>query len=574
MTLLGLGTVMAALEQAVPRSRMARFNEIVTILIRNDFWGLLRSVTAEPEAPYARPQDATHESPEHSTNGLEKSAPVRMRMVLEELGPTFIKIGQLLATRPDLVPQAYVNEFKKLYDQTAPSPPAEVRGVIRSELGREVEDIFATFEPQALASASIGQVHRATLKDGRKVAVKVQHVGIEEAMVLDFEILRGIVGFIEKTFAATRIWQPTEHLEELRLMLERELDYTYEMRNTQRVAHNFRHEPAVHIPEMIPEHCTRRVLVMEFIDGIKFANVNGPELAHIDRKNVAKIVTHAMARQIFLHRLFHADPSPGNMMILASDKVAFLDFGAVGMVTERRAKNILRLITGISKGDVDDTTEAVIDLCDQHGEFDAKAFRTDIEKLLDYFEREDVSVADPRLMEMLLGLAKRHRMILPPDFVLISRALFQFEGFCRELDPGFELVEVLEPFVGELLWRNLSSPGRQKELVEDTVGELLRFARTLPHTLNTVIRKVERNELSMRVELAGLEGVKSAQGRGVLKLSFTVMMAALIIGLGIVYASGAPDDRAGQFLFAAAGIVAVWTLVMIVWSEAFKGRRE
>ena len=547
---------MPVLQQPEPRGRWSRFNQIVTILLRSDVWGLVRRMTSPP--PDGEPDDS----------------PAKLRAVLEELGPSFIKIGQLLATRPDLVPQPYVEEFKGLYDKTTPGPYDEVRAVIRADLGREVEGIFANFEPVAIASASIGQVHRATLKDGTRVAVKVQHPGIEEAMVLDFEILRGIVSFIEKTFAASRIWQPREHLEELRLMLERELDYLYEMRNTQKVAHNFRHEPAVHIPKMFPDLCTKRVLVMEFIDGVKFTHVDATEMHGVDRKKIAAIVTHAMARQIFIHRLFHADPSPGNLMILPPDRVAFLDFGAVGTVTQRRSRAILRMITGVSRGDVEGTAEAIVDLADQKGEYDPKAFVNDIEKILDFVERDEVSVADPRLMELILGLAKKHRMLLPADFVLISRALFQFEGFCRELDADFDLVAVLEPFVAELLWKNLANPKQQKELIEETFGELLRFGRGLPHTLNTLIRKIERNEISTRVEVAGLEGLKSAQGRGVLKMAFTTMMAALVIGLGIIYASPTPDDRAGQFLFAAGAVVVLWTLVMILWSEAFKGNRE
>ncbi len=551
---------MPTLEQAVPRSRLARFNEVVNILIRNDFWGLLRSMIRGAE-------------PDGAADG-QAASPVRMRQILEELGPTYIKLGQLLATRPDLVSHAYVEEFRKLYDKTTPSPFAEVRRVVKAELGRDIEEVFATFEPEALASASIGQVHHATLKDGTEVAVKVQHVGIEEAMVLDFEILEGLVTFLEKTFASTRVWQPTEHLAELRLMLERELDYRHEMKNTMRVAHNFRHDVSVHIPRMHPELCTKRVLVMEFVKGIKFTHLASPELAGIDLRNVAKVVTFAMARQIFIDRVFHADPSPGNMLILASDRVAFLDFGAVGIVTERRAKSILKLITAIAKGDVEGACDAIVDLCEQKGEYDPKRFTNDVEKVLDYFEREDVSVADPRLMEMILKLAKEHRMLLPPDFVLISRALFQFEGFCRVLDPDFQLVAILEPFVAELLWKNISSPKKQKELVEETVGEMLRFFRTFPHTLNTLVRKVERNEVTLRLDLAGLEGIKQSQGRGVLKTSFTIMMAGLVVGLGIVYAGPTPDSRLAPFLFGAGAVLAVWTAVMILWSEAWKGRHE
>src|SRR5688500_8780132 len=209
---------MPQLEQAIPRSKLARFNEIVNILLRNNVWGLLRDLTGEGPEP----------------EGTEP-APVRLRRVLEEMGPTFIKIGQLLATRPDLVPQRYVEEFKKLYDATTPSPPAEVRRVLREELGQDPEAVFDAFEWNPIASASIGQVHKARLRDGTEVAVKVQHAGIEEAMALDFQILRGILSFVEKTFSASRIWQPSQHLEELRIMLEHELDYSFEMKTMQRV---------------------------------------------------------------------------------------------------------------------------------------------------------------------------------------------------------------------------------------------------------------------------------------------------------------------------------------------------
>jgi ubiquinone biosynthesis protein len=551
--------------QAAPRrgglgddlSRLTRFNEIVAILLRHNAWGLLRNLMRG--AP--------------DREGREPN-PVRLRKLLEELGPTFIKLGQLLATRPDLVPKEYVEEFQKLYDQTPPSPPEEVRRVLREQLGREPEVVFAQFDPVPIASASIGQVHRGILADGAKVAIKVQHVGIEERMVLDFEILKGLVTFIEKTFAGSRVWQPSDHLEELRLMLERELDYRFEMRTTQRVAENFAGDPTVKIPKMHEEYCGKRVLVMEFIEGVKFTRVGAPEMAGIDRRSVARILTTAMAKQIFVHRLFHADPSPGNLMILGSSQVAFLDFGAVGIVTERRARTILQLITSISRKDAEQTAEAVMDLCDQRAEVDPKRFLQDVERVVDYFEREEISVADPVLMDLIVGLARSHKMLLPPDFALITRALFQFEGFCRILDPDFDLVQVLEPFVAQVLWRNISSPRQQKELIEETVGELLKFGRTLPHTLNTVLRKIERNEITTRVELAGLEGIKSAQGRGVLKTSFTLMMAALIVGLGLVYSSAVPTDRIGQFLFGAAAVLVIWTLVMLLWSEAFKGNRE
>lgn len=547
---------MPSLEQAPRRSRLARFNEIVNILVENDFWGLLQSLLKRRDV--ARPG--------------EDPAPRKLRIIFERLGPTFVKLGQLLATRPDLVPQEFSDEFKHLYDSTKPSPFAEVRAAIKAELGRDVEELFTEFEPEAMASASVGQVHRATLKDGSRVAVKVQHPGIEGRMILDFEILQGLVTFIEKTFSASRVWQPTKHLEELKSMLERELDYRYETKNTLRVAEAFANDDTVVIPRMHTQHCTKRVIVMEFIEGHKFARVGELDKAGVDRRSVARVITHAMAKQIFVHRFFHADPSPGNMIVLGSNKVAFLDFGAVGVVTERRAKTILRLITAISKSDTEATSEAVVDLCDQYGEHDPKRFQTDVEKILDFFEREEVSVADPRLMEQILALAKRHRMLLPPDFMLITRALFQFDGFCRELDPDYELVSVLEPVVAEVVWKNLTSARKQRELIEETLGELVRFGRQFPHTLNQLVRRIERNELRTTIDVAGLEGIKQSQGRSVLKLSFTVVVAALIVGLAVVYTGPAPETRASQFLFGAGGIVVLWAFVLLLWSEMMKDR--
>lgn len=537
-------------------SKMRRGNEILQILLSHDLVGILRQMQSG--------------IPNRQGLGPE----VRLRKLLEALGPTFIKLGQLLATRPDLVPQSYAEEFKNLYDGTTPSPFEEVAHLIHEETGKELHEIFDSFSEEALASASVGQVHEARLKDGTRVAVKLQHAGIQERVEVDFQILGGILSFIEKTFASSRIWQPTQHLDELRNMMDRELNYRIEMQNTQRVAHQFRHDDTVHIPHIYEEFSGKRMLVMEFVDGHKFSHPEQLDELGIDRKQVARVVTYAMAQQIFVNRFFHADPSPGNMKILASNQVAFLDFGAVGVVPERRAKAIFRLITGFSKGSVEESSQALIDLCDVVGEFDPRRFEAEVEKVLDFFERERLSVADPRMMEMTLNIAKTHHLLLPPDFLLINRALFQFDGFCRDLDPDYELVEVLEPLVGELVWKNITSTKNQKQLVEETVGELLKFARHAPHAMNSVLRRIERNELRTTIEVAGLEGLKRSHGRGVLKMSFSVMMAALIVGMAIVYAGADPDANAGPFMFGAGAVMIVWSLILVFWSEAMKGNRE
>jgi ubiquinone biosynthesis protein len=510
-------------------SKSKRFNEIFHILLTHNITSLLRDLAA-----YARDR---HAAEGLGTNGV-RTVPSRVRALLEELGPTFIKIGQLLGTRPDLIPQPFIEEFKKLYDQTAPTPFPEVRVMVERELGRPVAEVFSHFDEAAIASASIGQVHRAVLKNGQVVAVKVQHPEIEERMATDFEILRVLVRFTERVFAKSRIFQPEEHLEEIRIMLNKELDYRNELRVQKEVEHNFAQEPTVKIPHPFDEHSTQRVLVMEFIDGIKFRGPNQPELASIDRKNVARIITNAMAKQVFVDRLFHADPSPGNLLILGSNQVCFLDFGAFGVVTRRRARLILELLTSISNANHEETARAMIELCDVRGEYDHRKFMRDVEKISDYHEREKASPADPVLLQMIIDIANAHRMTLPADFMLITRALYQFDGICKALDSDYELVEALQPFVDKLLRERIFNPEHQVDNVKTAIQELARLATRVPVTAEKIMYKLEKGELGMQVDIKGLNDYKKHQMRIVFITCFTLLMGFLLIGSAIGYGLG------------------------------------
>lgn len=552
----GPGPSMAIEEASVSPSE--RFAEIVRILIKHDAVRLIRQ--------YGQRTGVTH------APGTPEYPPTRVRMTLEELGPTFIKIGQLLGTRPDLVPADLIEEFKKLFDQTTPNPFPEIKQVLESELGKPMDEVFAHFEPTPLASASIGQVHRAVLRTGAEVVVKVQHPGIEAAMQTDFQILVRLARFTERVFAKSRIWQPTEHLEELRDMLDRELDYTTEVKALKRVARNFRDNSDVRIPAVYEDHCTKRVMVMEFIRGYKLqqlvpnANANGGTpndgpAAGMGPK-VARIVTHAMAKQIFIDRFFHADPSPGNILVCTDGSVAFLDWGAVGVVTRRRARAIFNLISNMSRGDSEAVGRNITELCDVRGEVDQKAFLTDVEKLLDYYEKEGASVADPAVLEMLIQLANTHNMLLPADFMLITRALYQFEGFCRTIDPDYELVTVLKPYVANVMKEVLYGPDRQKEMVSTLVTDYGDLIQNLPGRISNIVRKVEKDEFTLQHQIRGLAGVKQANAKNARILSFSIITSAMIIGLAIVLATGAVD-LVGSFFFLSTFIAVLWALVML-----------
>lgn len=547
-------------EPRVPSSE--RFAEILRILIKHEAIGMVRRA-AQRTPTTAKPGDREH-------------PPTQLRRILEELGPTFIKIGQLLGTRPDLVPPEYIEEFKKLFDQTTPTPFEEVRVAVERELGRRLEDVFAKFEPQALASASIGQVHRALLRTGEEVVVKVQHPGIEAAMRTDFRILNRLARFTERVFAKSRVWQPTEHLEELEQMIDRELDYRNELKAQKRVAHNFRSNPHVVIPRVFEEYSTRRVMVMEYIKGYKLGQLT-PEarreaaargLAHQlppaeEGPRVTRIVTHAMAKQIFIDRFFHADPSPGNILVQEDGSVAFLDWGAVGAVTRRRSRAIFNLITNLAKGEVENVARHIIELCDVRGELDTKSFLTAVERLMDYYEKEGASVADPKVIEQIITIANQHNMVLPADFMLITRALYQFEGFCRAIDPDYELVEVLRPYVTNVMKEVLYGPERQKEMVSALVTDYGELLQNLPARLANITRKIEKDELVFQHELKGLSGWKQANAKNARILSFSILVAAVIIGSAIVLATS-EVHLIGSFYFLSAFTGAIWALVMVL----------
>lgn len=538
--------------------KLQRTVEISRILYRNDFFAMMRDLARAPRVP---------DESGASVVAIPTEVPRRVRKMLEELGPTFIKIGQLLGTRPDLIPKPFIDEFKHLYDKTTPSPFPEVRALIEEELGRPLADVFDEFAEVPVASASVGQVHFARLKSGEAVAVKVQHPGIQERVRVDFEIMEPMVRFVENLFAASRVWQPREHLLEVQQMLNRELDYRNEARNVQRVHEIFRDDPAVKIPRVYWQASARRVLTLERIDGIKLSNFDDPALRALDGKRLAEIITHAMAKQIFEKRIFHADPSPGNLMAISSDQVAFLDWGAVGTVSRRRSERVLSLVLGFVRHDIDSVSQAIIDLASQGADVDMGVYMRDVERIMDYHERERASVGDPVVLEMILDVANKHNMLLPPDFMLITRALFQFEGLCRKLDPQYELVDVLEPYVRDYLRREafgINGDG-QHHLIASAY-ETFETIKGIPPRLNKVLRMVENNELRVRIDSARGPETAEREERRNLRNTFTALVAALMLGVAWIMASGQAAALV-PYLFTSVLFVLIWAFLFLYWTD-------
>ncbi|MEA3199359.1 MAG: ubiquinone biosynthesis protein [Thermoplasmata archaeon] len=548
----------AAEEKQRKISKLQRTVEISRVLYENDFFRMMRDV--------ARAERVPGDVVGTMELVVPADAPRRVRRMLEQLGPTFIKIGQLLGTRPDLVSKPFLDEFRHLYDRTTASPFPAIKALIESELGRPMKELFEEFDEVPIASASVGQVHFATLRGGERVAVKVQHPGIEERVRVDFEIMEPMVRFVENLFAASRVWQPREHLLEVQQMLYRELDYRNEAKNVQRIRDAFEDDATVKIPQVYWHASSRRVLTLERIEGVKFSDFDNPELKALDGKRLARIITYAMAKQIFEVRFFHADPSPGNLMAMGSDQVAFLDWGAVGSVSRRRSERILALILGFVRSDLDGVAQALLDICRHGNDVDMGELMRDMERIMDYHERERASVGDPVVLEMILDVANKHNMLLPPDFMLITRALFQFEGLCKKLDPRYELVDVLEPYVFQYLRKEAFSVGDSGEKMLSGALEALDAARHFPARVNKVLRMLENNEVRVRVDMDHRGQRLEREERRNLRNTFTALVAALVLGIAWIMAAG-NSAALVPFLFTAVLFVLIWAFFFLYWTD-------
>ncbi|HEV8361371.1 MAG TPA: AarF/UbiB family protein [Candidatus Thermoplasmatota archaeon] len=545
--------------------KLKRTAEVIGILFEHDALGVMRDMNQASRIPMG---------PNRSEVLVPEGVPRRVRMMMEDLGPTFIKMGQLLATRPDLIPKPFVEEFRNFYDRTRPSPFPEIKELIERELGKTLGEVFTSFSEQPIASASIGQVHVATLRTGEKVAVKVQHPGTDTIVAIDFDILRPMVRFFQNMFAASRIYQPSEHLHEIEDMMQRELDYTHEARILARFYRNFEGEPGgvdpepnVKIPKLYPAFCTRRIITMEFIEGLPLSQATPEELEKrgIDRRALARTLTNAMAKQIFEHRLFHADPSPGNLIITGPRQIAFIDFGAVGHVSRRRAERVMHLIHGFTYEDLDEVTQALLELCNIFGPVDPNVLKKDIERIMDYQATERAAVGDPVIMDLIAKTAQNNHMLLPADFFLISRALFQFEGICTRLDPEFDIVREFTPIViGHLRRQALSAEGAG--ILKETGLAYLELFRDLPGKISGLLRKLETNQLEVRVHEVATERGRREDRRG-FQRAFTGLMSAMIVGAGLTFLAPRPEEALGNFLFFGSIFGLLWAAVMLYYSD-------
>ncbi|GAA3404404.1 AarF/ABC1/UbiB kinase family protein [Paenibacillus hodogayensis] len=464
-----------------------------------------------------------------------KTVGERIRNVLEELGPTFVKLGQIASTRSDLIPKPILKELEKLQDDVPPFSFHEARTIIEAELGSELEHAFASFDAEPLAAASIGQVYVAVLKTGEKVAVKVQRPAIAETIRTDLAILQNLAVLAEARFEWAKRFQLQHMLENLGKALIDELDYSIEARNADVLFNRFRHNPHIRIPRAHARYCSRTVLTSEFVDGMKLNRPDRLRAMGHDPQAIAERLMQAVLQQICIDGFFHADPHPGNIMVLADGTVAFLDFGMVGRLTPDMKDHFAALIIALMRQSTTGIINAVLRMGIVTDEVDMQELRRDVDRLRDKYV--GVPLGEISLGEAvndLLDVAYRHRIRIPTDFILIGKALVTIEGLVSQLDPGISIVRIAEPFGKRLLLEQIR-PRKLAAGLWEQLGEFGELFLHMPKHLKDMMTTLKKGRLEIAVPdfdkfLRKLDRIINRISFSIVLLSFSIIMTGLIIG--------------------------------------------
>ncbi len=497
-----------------------RLREIIRLLVKYNFDNLV----GEMKLKGSRWGDLFYKyDPDVDLNA---TAPERLRLVFEELGPTFIKLGQMFSTRPDLVGQQMADEFTKLQDNTTPIDFDTVKLIVESELCEPLNEVFQTFEEEQIATASIGQVHRAFLLDGTKVAVKVQKPGIQDIVKKDIIIMHHMADIINKRIPSLKYLNVPVIVDEFEKSISKEMDYQLEARNTQNFQNNFQDDLGIHVPHIYPNYSTSLVLTMEFILGAKMSKVmESPE--DFDTKLLAERVAKSYFQQILMDGFFHADPHPGNLYVLEDNLVCYIDFGMMGHIDQDFMRNIGELFVQVIEYKVDAIINQLIYMGILDESVDKYSLKRDIMDVLDrYYGATLKNIHVGNIMgELLIPLVSKYKARVPPEFTLIARAVSLIEEVAYSLDPEFDATAVFKPMVKKLLLKKFD-PKNLSEFFKDNLYEFEHLLKNLPRNLNGFIAKVEQGEIEVKFSQKMTEDIERTSN----KLVLAIIIAALLLG--------------------------------------------
>ncbi len=511
---------------------MQRVREIVTILSRHGFSRMLQATGLGRFMPVSQRMKRAENVNETVT------APEQLRFALDELGPTFIKLGQMLASRPDLVPEPYVEELRKLQDEVSPFPFEEVCLVVEEQTGLPMDECFKSVDEQPMAAASIAQVHRAVLIDGTPVVLKVRRPGIKNIINRDLSVLQLLITAAERYMPESRELDLPTILDEFSRTIRRELDFYLEASHTERIKRNFGDDEQVVIPAIHWEMTGESLVVMDELEGFAADDIEGIDAAGIDRVQVAKIAARCFMKQVFEDGVFHADLHAGNVRVTAEGKLGLLDFGAVGFLSEEIQESLGTFLMALLSRDYTALVDEFMHIGTFERAVDMRRFERDLRELIEpYFGRPLGELRFGEIMKECVAIALRHHIRVPADMVLLARSTISIEGIVRQLDPELGIIEEAEPFAKELIAKRLD-PRRQWRAFSRAGRDYKHFLTRLPTQLGRIFQQLLDSRLSIDFVHRGYEKALDEMDRSSNRISASLIISALIVGSALIVLSG------------------------------------
>jgi ubiquinone biosynthesis protein len=502
-----------------------RARQISTILMKHGFGELLSRIGLGS----LRTKKDEEEKP-------KTSFAQRLRLTLQDLGPSFIKLGQIISTRPDLIPADVITELKKLQDEVPPIPFNDVKEVIESSLGSTLEELFIEFQEKPLASASIGQVHRARIMSGETpvdVVVKVQRPNIKGTIERDLDLLHSFASLIERFIPESRIYSPVGLVKEFDRTITAELNFDTEAGNAERFARNFANDPYAKFPKIYRERSSKRVLTMEFFNGVK---ITSAVKEGASGEKIAKRSLRIVAQMIFEDGFFHADPHPGNVMVLRpldseEPTIGLLDLGLVGSISEKMQEGAIDLMAAAIREDVDALTDALLTMGKPRGSVDKEALRALVGTLSQkYLGKPLKEIEISAVISDLVGGAMQFNIDMPTELVMMGKAIMTVEGIGKELYPELDIYTELKPYFLKLLKRRYSPEKILREVLRGA-GQLNKLAINLPEQLHTILEDTRKGRFSIKTQDPGMVAAADRLGR---RLFSGIIVASLILGSSIL----------------------------------------
>lgn len=546
-------------------SLLARYEKVFSVLFKYGF----EDVLAHPPFNRFLPKFNKYIPRREGKPVYEFTRYERIRMVCEELGTTFIKFAQIAANRPDVLPEELIAELEQFQDQVPFIPTQDIVSVITEDLGKAPEELFERFDREPIASASIAQVHRARLVGGKEVVLKIMRPGIDVTIEEDIHILKQLAGLMESYFPQYEAFQPVELVKMFERSIRKELKFTVEANNLRRFAQQFRGNERVYVPDLYPEFCSDRIICMEYIDGHKITDLDtmqqigytGPELA------VAGI--NLYFEQVFEHGFFHADPHPGNIFVMPDKKICFIDYGMMGAIMDSDKELLADLLLAVSERDVDGLKQALLRFTPDGTVENEKELDYDIVEFFDIYSSMTLDqIEGTEIIEGLNAMFFAYKIKIPGNLLLLLKALVIIEGVGLTLDPHYNIIANIDPFVRRLL-RQKYGPEKMAKRAVKTLAGITKMATGLPEDMETIVRKIREGKLRIEFEHKGLEGLYQKMDEVSNRMAVSILLAALLLGSSLIvlaevppYVGNIPALGFGGFVIA--GLIALRLAVSIL----------